>query len=223
MPVIAMRNVAAILLVVLGLTACASYQAFQVVQMPQRAADLYPSAQTRSGMTIAVDEINSPIRVRQYFGADLLKHGILPVNIVVANYGEHRATIKPSDILVLEGRSVVDPLPVEAVATAVKRYYRRLRPETEREIDQYLAKLVLRETQLVPGESHQGVLFFPITKPDDSNRLFKTVRLFPESMFDLLVGVTDTETRARLRFGPFHLFPTQGRLDPFLSPVFTRY
>jgi hypothetical protein len=68
-------------LLALLVSACAS--SYRVVQVPQYGADLYPQSQTRSGVTVAIDEIKSADRVERLFGADLIKEGILPVSVVV--------------------------------------------------------------------------------------------------------------------------------------------
>src|ERR1043166_3727874 len=93
------------------LSACAS--SYRVVQVPQYGADLYPQAQTRSGITVAVEEMKNPERVERMFGVDLTREGILPVNVVVSNFGKQRLLLKPSDILLYQGKEVMDPLPVE--------------------------------------------------------------------------------------------------------------
>jgi len=43
------------MLIVVGLAGCAS--SYQVVQFPQREADLYPLSQTRDGISVAIDEV----------------------------------------------------------------------------------------------------------------------------------------------------------------------
>src|SRR5713101_6700194 len=110
-------------LVVVLLAGCGSYQ---VAQMPQYEADLYPLTQSKSGITIGIDDIRSPERAQRYFGADLVKDGVLPVNVVVSNYGKHRVVVKPSDILLHRGKEIVDPLPIQIVAAAAKGQHRFL-------------------------------------------------------------------------------------------------
>jgi len=105
--------------VALLVSACAS--SYRVVQVPQYGADLYPQSQTRSGITVAVDEMNNAGRVERLFGADLIKEGILPVSVVVSNFGKQRVLLKPSDILFYQGNEVIDPLPVEMVMATAKR------------------------------------------------------------------------------------------------------
>src|SRR5262245_22687947 len=101
-----------------GLGACAG--TYQVVRMPQREADLYPLSQTQAGVTIAIDEIKDAARAERYFGADLIKARILPVAVVVSNYGQHPVIVKPSDILLHQGKEIVDPLPIEVVLASAK-------------------------------------------------------------------------------------------------------
>src|SRR5882672_1437969 len=82
----------------LGLAGCAG-SSYQVVQIPQRAADLYPVSQAESGVTVAIDEIRSPDRVEKYFGTNLTRHGVLPLAIVISNNSEHRIVVTPADVL----------------------------------------------------------------------------------------------------------------------------
>src|SRR3954468_9211233 len=87
------------------LAGCAG--SYRVVKMPPYEADLYPLTQTRAGITVAIDEIKNVQRAERYFGADLVKEGILPVNVVVSNYGKQRVIVKPSDILLHRGKEIV--------------------------------------------------------------------------------------------------------------------
>src|ERR687896_2232852 len=100
-------------LLVLAVAGCSS--SYRVVQVPQYGADLYPQSQTKSGVTVAIDEMKAAERVERLFGADLIKEGILPVNVVVSNFGKQRILLKPSDILLYQGKEVIDPVPVEMV------------------------------------------------------------------------------------------------------------
>jgi hypothetical protein len=192
------------LVAMLGVGACAGYKPFEAVQIPAREADLYPTAQTKLGITVAIDEVNNVARIKQYFGTDLRADGILPINVVVSNHGQDRVMVRPSDILMLQRQSVVDPLPIDRVAALVKRRHGSLRTETQREIDRYFAQIAFQETALAPNESRHGVLFFPYTRPEERRRQFFMVSdLFRDSSLQIRVGVTDLETRQRLRFGPF--------------------
>src|SRR5882757_9947027 len=92
--------------VALALLSCAS--PYQVVKLPEREADLYPLSQTRAQITIAIDEIANTERGWRYFGADLTSEGILPVVVVVTNYGMDRVVVRPSDILAHRGVEIVD-------------------------------------------------------------------------------------------------------------------
>jgi hypothetical protein len=184
------------------LAGCAS--SYQVVRMPQREADLYPHSQTKAGVTIAIDAIKGVDRAERYFGADLIKEGILPLAVVVSNYGEHRVVVKPSDVLLHRGTETIDPLPVEVVVAIAKSQRWYLRSKTEERIDSFFEDMVFRETDLAPNETYQGVMFFSIPKPQKTRDTFFTVlSLYREGGPKIRVGVTDLETRDRLHFGPF--------------------
>jgi hypothetical protein len=176
------------------------------VQLPLREADLYPLSQTRAGITAAVDEITSADRAKDYFGVDLIKEGLLPINIIVSNHGEHRFTIKPSDVLLLRGKEVIDPVPTEMVAGIAKRGFWGITEKTAQRIDGFFVNLALKEAVLIPGETYQGVLFFRAIKGEtEENRFFTIMRLFREGGLRLQVAITDLETNERVHFGPFVL------------------
>ena len=194
------------LLFLLSLVACSS--SYHVVRMPAREADVFPVAETKAGITVAIDEINNPSRAARYFGVDLMDQGILAVNVIVSNYGEHKASVKPSDVLLLRGKAVIDPLPIQFVAKAAKRD-RRLRSRTEAHVDRFFHKIAFKETVLLPNDSYQGVLFFQEHTPTkkkkkkEKDSFFSVVEVFTDGGPKIRVRVTDLDTRQRLSFGPF--------------------
>ena len=183
--------------------ACTSYE---LVLPPLRDADLYPLAHAKAGVAVAVDEIADSQRAERYFGVDLLAKGILPVQIVVSNHGEHRVSIRPVDVLLLRGRQVVDPRRVGKVADLLRERGLWIREETAQRIDEFFESVAFQETVVAPGETYQGVMFFdaPLPSPYRS-RYFRLVALFPDSRLKLHLAVTDLESGDRLRFGPFGL------------------
>jgi hypothetical protein len=186
------------------LSACAG--TYDVVRMPEREADLYPLAQTEVGVTIAIDEIKDGARARRYFGANLLKFGVLPVALIISNYGKDRLAIKPSDVLLHRGAEIIDPLPVEVIAGIAKRERWFLRSKTEKQIDSFFEDLLFNETVLMPNETYQGVLFFSSPQPSRTKDSYFTVlSLFREGGPKVRVGATNLDTRERLHFGPFTL------------------
>jgi hypothetical protein len=192
------------MLIAVGLAGCAS--SYRVVQFPHREADLYPLSQTRGGISVAIDEVMDPERARRYFGTDLTRHAILPVAVVISNNGERRIALKPSDVLLHQGMQVIDPLPIEAVVTLAKNQRWFLGSKTGKELVAYFDELTFKEMVLTPGETYQGVMFFPLKQQErDSDRLFSVLPLFPESGLKVLVGARDVETGSRLHFGPFSL------------------
>jgi hypothetical protein len=159
------------------------------VEPPLRDADLYPGSVTQTGLTVAVDEISNPERVRQYFGVDLTRDGILPVMVVLANRSGDSFLVRPGDALLMEGNSVVDPLPVQTVEKANKRGIP--------------ANVVLQETVVPPQGKYQGVLFYRIEKT--GNGLYGKVEKFFTRRLAMRVVVTNQNTGERLPFGPFAL------------------
>ena len=184
------------------LSACAS--SYRVVQVPQYGADLYPQSQTRSGVTVAVDEIKNAQRAERLFGADLIKAGILPVNVVVSNFGKQRMILKPSDILLHQGKDVIDPIPFEMVLATAKQQ-KFLRSTTEAEVNKYFAEATFKETTLLPNETYRGVMFFavPAQKKQAMDRFFTSWSVYTESGPKVRVGVTNLDSGERVLFAPF--------------------
>jgi hypothetical protein len=181
---------------------CAS--SYRVVQVPQYGADLYPQAQTRSGITVAVDEMKSVERVERMFGADLIKEGILPVNVVISNFGKQRLLLKPSDVLLYQGKEVIDPIPVEMVMASAKRQKSFLRSGTEAEVDKYFADATLKEIAVHPNETYRGVMFFAVPAPKKiMDRFFTTWSVHRDDGPRMRVGVTNLDSGERVLFAPF--------------------
>jgi len=188
-------------LVALVVSACAS--SYRVVQVPQYGADLYPQSQTRSGITVAVDEMKNAERVERLFGADLIKEGILPVNVVVSNFGKQRLLLKPSDILLYQGKEVIDPLPVEMVMATAKRQ-KYLRTSTEREVDKYFGDAMLKETAVYPNQTYRGIMFFALPAPKQPlDRFFAKLSLYRDDGPKMRIGITNLDTGERVLFSPF--------------------
>ena len=191
------------LLVALFVSACAS--SYRVVQVPQYGADLYPQSQTRSGVTVAIDEMNNAERVERLFGADLVKQGVLPVNVVISNFGKQRLLLKPSDILLYQGKEVIDPVPVELVMALAKRQ-KYLRASTQQEVDKYFGDSLLRESTVYPNETYRGVVFFAVPAPKRAvDRFFTSWSLFRDEGPKMRIGITNLESGERVLFTPFSI------------------
>jgi hypothetical protein len=203
-----MMRAALPIVLILTTAGCTGSALYRVVQVPEHAADLYPLSQSRGGITIAVDEIRNPARVQRHFGVDLTQEGILPVNVVVSNYGKQRVLVKPSDLLLYRGREVIDPLPIEMVAAAAKRLHGSLRSNTAEEVDRFFDMSTFREMVLAPGDSYRGVMFFAAPAnpaKSDRDRFFTSLSVYLEGGPRLRVGLTNVDTGERLIFGPFSL------------------
>jgi hypothetical protein len=188
-------------LLALVLSACAS--SHRIVQLPQYDADLYPQAQTLGGITVAVDELKNAERVERLFGADLIKEGILPVNVVVSNFGKQRLLLKPSDILLYQGKEVIDPLPVEVVMAAAKRQ-KQVRTGTGQELDKHYGDTLLKETAIYPNETYRGIMFFAVPAPKRAlDRFFASLSIYPDDGPKMRVGMTNLESGERVLFAPF--------------------
>jgi len=183
-------------------SACAS--SYRVVQVPQYGADLYPQSQTRSGITVAIDEMKTTERVERLFGADLIREGILPVNVVVSNFGKQRMVLKPSDILLHQGKDVIDPIPVELVMATAKRQKTFLRSGTEAEVEKYFKESTFKETTLFPNETYRGVMFFAVPpQKKTADRFFTSWSVYRDGGPKVRVGVTNLDSGERVLFAPF--------------------
>ncbi len=184
---------------------CASYD---LVQLPQRKADLYPLAEENRGVWLAVDAITQPRRSRKFFGANLARHGIYPVEIVVTNRGPVRVSVGPADVFVVRGKDVIDPIPLDSVGRVVKDRLGVVTGGTSKRIDQFLSELSFRETVLAPGQSYHGVMFFDTGEEPSLGftRFFQVAQLYPEPSFYLTAAVTDLGQHQRIGFGPFGVF-----------------
>jgi|SRR3954447_19582380 len=188
-------------LLALVLSACAGSQ--RVVQLPQYGADLYPQAQTLGGITVAVDELNNTDRVERLFGSDLIKEGILPVTVVVSNFGKQRLRLKPSDVLFYQGKDVIDPLPVEVVMAAAKRQ-KQVRTGTGEKLDKNYGDALLKETAIDPNRTYRGIMFFAVPGPKPMlDRFFASLSLHPDDGPKMRIGMTNLESGERLLFAPF--------------------
>ncbi|MDB6047099.1 MAG: ribonuclease [Gammaproteobacteria bacterium] len=196
----------------LALLSCAS--PYQVVKLPEREADLYPLSQTRAQITIAIDEITNTERGRRYFGADLLREGIVPFLVVVSNYGTHRVIVRPADILAHRGAEIVDPVPIETVIAIATNERPFLHSRTQAQVENYFRELAFRETVLMHAETYQGVIFVPAPRHrSSSDTLFTMLNLFSESWLKVDVAVRDLDADNRLRFGPFSLPAVENSSD----------
>jgi hypothetical protein len=187
---------------VLLVSGCTS--SYRVVQVPQYGADLYPRSTTRAGVTVAIDEIKAPERVERLFGADLIKKGILPVNVVVSNFGKQHLLLKPSDILLHAGEEVIDPVPVEMVMALAMRERSFLRASTKEEVDKYFEKTTFKETTLYPGETYRGVMFFAVPGwKKRQDRFFTSWSVYRDGAARIRIGFTSLDSGERVMFAPF--------------------
>ncbi len=186
------------------LASCASYR---FLELPIREADLYPEGETRSGVSIAIDEMADPVRVRRYFAIDLLARGILPVQVIVSNHSEHRVAVAPSDVLLMSRRQVVDPVPVELVAQLLIQDRIFVSRDTQDKIRDFYADLAMRDWVVPPGLTYAGVLFFSVPQPRTLvERYYHALGPFALGSMRLFVAVTDLDQDERIRFGPFTLY-----------------
>lgn len=214
----------AIALALLSGAGCTS--TYRVVQMPERAADMYPLSQTREGLTVAIDEVRAPARAQRYFGANLPRAGILPVVVVVTNHSAHRVVVKPSDVLLHRGREIIDPVPIQSVVAAARDERWRFSRKTRERVQSFFEGVAFKETILLPQDTYQGVLFFayPQSQRRD-DRFFSVWSLFVEGGPRIRVALTDMETAEpkRVHFGPFSLTGMNRGLTSASSETLERF
>jgi hypothetical protein len=171
--------------------------------LPARHADLYPLSMTRAGATVAVDQITTPERGARYFGADLASRDILPVLVTVSAHGETAYRVGPANLLLHRRTAVIDALPVEEVVNALSRA-QRLGRGTREQFERYLVEVSFAETIVKPGETYQGMLFFPVAAERQDRRRLSWMVLH-QGEARLTFVATNAETGERVRFGPFRL------------------
>ena len=180
---------------------------FDVVQPPSRNADLYPHAEHKQDVWMAVDDIVNPKRVERFFGADLTELGITPVQLIVSNQGDERVTVGPADVLMLRGNDVIDPLPIQQVSALIQDRGGVVTDDTEEALDAFLGDLLLRETVLAPGQNYQGVLFFDTSEHETkSAKRFRVFGMYAEPVARLRVAITQLDSDRRIKFGPFGIY-----------------
>lgn len=187
--------------IALSLPGCS--QPYQVVEVPRYGADLYPSSQSKAGVTIAVDEIRTAQRAERYFGSNLISQGILPVNVVISNYSSQRVTMKSSDIILHQWKEVLDPMPLELVVAAAKREHGRVNSAAERQVDNFFQRSAFRDPVLLPNDTYNGVVYFALPeKKQPGTAWFRSFSAYPSGQVNVRVGVTNLDTGERLVFGP---------------------
>lgn len=196
-----MRALSVLLLLCCFLLGCSSYQ---VVRIPVRDAELYPVSQTVGEISVGIDAIENRERAARYFGIDLLEHGIMPVVITVSNHGTSRTEVNPADILLRQGNTVIDPLPLEHIINQVNDW--RTSEATAAQAGHYLRDLSFQDRVLMAGDTYRGALFFPIGhQPDPLANGFAVLDVFAGHLLKLTVVVTALDEQNRHRFGPFTL------------------
>ena len=200
------RSIISILIYCVVLTACVAPHSFTPI--PIRDADLYPDSQTKAGVAVAVDQMTYPQRAKQYFGVDLIKAHVLPINIIVSNHGQGRYVIKPCDVLLMQGKEVIDPVPMKIIAAAVNSVLGRMSQETAKKMNAYFGKVMLQESVLAPRDHYQGIIFLKPDRPKGDRSFsdeaaFSLAQQVQDGSFKIRIAVTDLETNERLHFGPF--------------------
>jgi len=194
------------LLALLFTLACAS--PIELVQPPERKADLFPTARRSGSLVVAVDAVNDVRRAERYFGFDPRAAGLMPAQVVITNLGKQPVDVDAADILVQKGREVVDPVPIARVAELCKQASGVGDDETGEQVDAHFAKLSFPSLSIAPGETVSGWLFFDVGPEEKApeNPWFRVVSLYDGgNALALRVAVTESDSGQRLHFGPFRL------------------
>jgi hypothetical protein len=198
---------AVLFMLVSVLAGCAtSTERFEVVRLPERAADVYPNAHIHHSVAVAAEAIARDRRTRLYFGAPLAGEGILPVRVLVTNHSDRRLRLTPEDVLLAHRGKALDPLPVELVARAIERARGEDAAKAGREIRRYLGEVSLSDTVVPTGKTGGGVVFFQLA--EDSGSGYDQVAVLGGSgaePLELTVQLTGDSQGQRWRYGPFYL------------------
>jgi hypothetical protein len=189
------------------LAGCATTtERFEVVRLPERAADVYPNAHIQDSVAVAAEAIARDRRTRLYFGAPLAGEGILPVRVLVTNHSDRRLRLTPEDVLLAHRGRALDPLPVELVARAIERVHGEDAVKAGQEIRRYLGEVALGDTVVSPGKTGGGVVFFQLAEEAGSG--YDQVAVLGGSgaePLELTVQLSGAGQGQRRRFGPFYL------------------
>jgi len=187
------------------LGACASYD---LTALPMRDAELYPRSRTERNISVAAQAFSDPSRVRAYFGTNLLAYNVLPIEVTVSNHGDQPIRVEPSEILLMHGEEVVDPLPVGIVAQLPIRDRWFVSSAARRQLREFYDALSFKEATVASGSTYHGVMFFGV--PEPRSPIEKALHVWqPFSMPELYLTVAvEDENGAPLRFGPFGLLGT---------------
>ncbi len=173
-------------------SACAAPTHSPLVTVTPRSADVHPTAQRDSGVSLAVrDATTADRRLRSVWGPAFAESGILPIEVIVSNQGRDAVSIEPGDVFVLRGSETLASLSFDQVAELIEQP-ERVRP------------FALRTTIVPPGRSLQGILFFDVS--DGRGWLERLLDAYPAPVSRVHVALTNIETQQRLRFGPFGFY-----------------
>lgn len=194
----------------LALVALACATPVELVEPPARKADLFAGAMRSGSLVVAIDSVTETRRAERYFGADLRAHGLLPAQIIVTNLGDTAVEVDPADVLVQQGRNVIDPVPIAHVAALCKEVSGLTDGDEAEQIDAHFAKLAFESMMVAPGETVRGWMFFDVGVEEEDELAdspwFRVVSLHGAgSRVGLRMAVTENGTRQRLHFGPFRL------------------
>jgi hypothetical protein len=123
------RNVLALILFLLSLAACTSYER-QVV--PFKMPSAYPNATSAADATIAAKAYDTAEEATAAFGFDIRGAGILPVQVIFDNTGNHPLEIVADKTLLVDEENNLWPILDERLAydrLAGKTQYGKVMPE----------------------------------------------------------------------------------------------
>jgi hypothetical protein len=101
------------------MTSCAPFRA---LDLPVEPAHARAESQTKQGLVVAARLIGDSFATRHHFGADLRRHGCVPVLVFLENRGDHAFEIRRASFhIVLENGERFDPIAPRDVITSLRR------------------------------------------------------------------------------------------------------
>lgn len=100
-----------------GLSLVVGCSSYAVKDSPIPKLDAMPYTQTEGMVLVGVDPYVQPDKAQELFGEDLAAAGVIPLQVVVRNTGEHAVRVEVKNFkLSLPGEEVVAPRPAAEVA-----------------------------------------------------------------------------------------------------------
>jgi hypothetical protein len=168
----------------LAIAGCTHYP-LRIPSLPLRGADLYPGEQHKNGLIVAADDYFDEDKSNQTFGLNFSKENILVVEVIISNRSNTTYMVQSNEVLLLKGERVMYPLLALEVSS-------------DKQINEYLNMIELRDMVINPGETGHGFLYFRLPEELEKKGHAFFSAVWPHDEYRLRVGATQYEDKSRL-------------------------